>query len=156
MTTYLDYADRVVDVAAFRGQKEQGDTQLSMTLVDDESGGEVCTGAQMLAQAWLLEFLKEQGTMAYDEDAGCPFMTAVRRGQLLTETDVFQQFNLSAAQVRQRMLASETVDDPDDERFVSATLDQVEVAPGSVSLYVTVLTLAGTSRKVILPIPLTV
>lgn len=152
MTTYLDYSGRTVDVAAFRGQRETGEALLDQTLVDQESGGEVCTGAQMTAQAWLLQFMREQGSAPYGED-GCGFLTALKRGRMLTELDVFQQFNLAAAKIRSTMVAAETAADPLDERFAAARLDRATIAPGSLTLYVTVTTLAGDARPVILPIP---
>lgn len=155
MTTYLDYVGRTIDVLAFRGQKLQGEATLSMDLADDESGGEVCTGSQMVAQAWLLEFLREEGSAPYS-DNGCGFMTAVRQGRLLTETDVFQQFNLAAATVRRNLIRAESPDDPADERFADARLTNVVVSPGMVQLRVTIRTQAGTERKVILPLPLTI
>lgn len=156
MTTYLDYAGRTVDVLAFRGQTAQGEARLAQSLADDESGGEVCAGAQMVAQAWALQFLTEQGSVAYAPTAGGSFMVAARQGRLLTETDVFQQFNLAAAQVRRTLRAAEAPADPADERFESAALTRVAIAPGSVSLYVTVRTAAGTERQVVLPLPLVV
>lgn len=156
MSTYLDYQDRTVDVLAFRGQKEQGEALLSMSLVDDASGGEICTGAQMVAQLWLLEFMKELGSVEYDAEAGCSFMIALRQGRLASELDVFQQFNLSSAQVRRSLRGDELPEDPADERFESATLTRVEIAPGSIVLYVTVRTAAGTSRQAILPLSITV
>lgn len=153
MTTYLDYNGRTVDVAAFRGQKETGEALLDQSLVDPGSGGEVCTGAQMTAQAWLLQFMREEGSAPYTDD-GCGFFTALKRGRMLTELDVFQQFNLAAAKIRAKMRAAETADDPLDERFASATLNRAVVSPGALTLYVTVATLAGSARKVILPLPL--
>ncbi len=156
MSTYLDYVGRTVDVLAFRGQKAEGETLLDMALVDEASGGEICTGAQMVAQAWLLEFMKEGGSVPYSPDEGCPFMTAARQGRLLTETDVYQQFNLSAAPIRRNLVNAEATTDPADERFAEARLTGVTVFPGIVQLAVTVVTRAGSARKVILPLSLTV
>lgn len=154
-TTYLDYAGRVTDVAAFRGQRETGDVLLDQSLADDASDGEVCTGAQMTAQAWLVEFMTEEGSVAGAPDVGCGFMAAARRGDLRTELDVYQQFGLSASKVRRRMGATDRPDAPADEQFSDAVLQAVAIAPGAVSLTVAVATKAGTSRKVILPLPLT-
>jgi hypothetical protein len=154
-TTYLDYQGRTVDVLALRGQRPSGDTLLSMSLTDEESGGEVCTGATAVAQAFVLQFMREQGSAPYNDD-GCPFMTAARQGRILTETDVFQLFNLSAALVQRNMVNRELATDPDDERFSDAKLDAVTIVPGAVTMHITVTTKAGTSRKVIMPMPLVV
>ena len=152
MSTYLDYDGRVYDVLAFRGATEGGVARLDQSLVDDESGGEVCTGAQMVAQAWLTEFMTEQGSVGYAPEAGCPFMTALKQGRMRAETDVFQYFNLSSAGVRRNLLSAEDGTEPAEDRFSKAVLNAVTVSPGYVTLNVSVSTLAGTSRKVILPI----
>ncbi len=155
MTTYLDYIDRTVDVSAYYGQREAGDTLVVGSLIGPDDGGTVCTGALMVAQAWLLRFARETDSSPYDR-GGSGFMTALRRGQLRTELDVYQEFNLAAAGVRGEMLAAESGDEPDDERFASATLNGVTVAPDGVTMRVTILTQAGTSRAVILPLPIVV
>jgi hypothetical protein len=153
VSTYLDYQNRIVDVLAFRGQAPAGDVLLDQSLADEAVDGEVCTGAQMTAQAWLVEFMTEAGSVAHDPDAGCAFMTAARQGRLLTELDVYQAFALAAARLRRRMAATDRADAPADERFADAELTAVAVTPGAAVLTVTVTTQAGTSREVILPLP---
>lgn len=155
MSTYLDYLDRTVDVSAFQGASLDGDVRLEQSLIGDE-GGLIVTGIQKLAQRWALEFLTEEGSIRYDPDRGCPFVGAVRRGELLTELDVFQAFALSAPIFERNLQNEETDADPDDERFRQADLLSVVVSPTLLIIRVKITSRAGTSRAAILPISMTI
>ncbi len=150
--TYLDYVGRIVDVLAFRSSGLPGSTQLQMSILDGESGGEVCTGIQKLAQAWLLEFMTEAGSVAYHPERGCSFMSVFRGGGLLSELDVFQQFNLAAPAIQRNLLNAETEDTAIDERFADAKLVRVTVTADQAVMNVTITSRAGTERSIILPL----
>lgn len=152
MSTVADYAGRVYDVAAFRGQKPSGDALLDQSLLDAESGGEICTGVQKVAQWFLIELLTVRGSVAYDPDRGTTFMQELLRGQLRSELDVHQAFSFAVGAIRMRAARLARASDPDDERFSGATLNSVLIGPGYVTLRIAVTTAAGAARKVILPI----
>ena len=82
-------------------------------------------------------------------------MTQFRQGYLRTETDVFIAFNLALNDIELNLTDEELDTDPDDERYASATLDSVTIADGTVILHVTLRSLAGTAREVILPVATT-
>lgn len=161
MSTAVDYIGRRFDVLSMRGVTERGEVRLNQSLFDASSktifdavhGGEVCTGVQKLAQRWALEFLTEKGTMGFHlKNRGSEFIKWYRSGRLRTEFDVQAYFNFAAQQVRSNLVNEEPDDMPADERLGLANLDSLSIAAGYLSLHVTVTSVAGTSRKVILPI----
>lgn len=153
MSTYLDYIGRTVDVSVFRSAVVNGD--LSMSLFGDD-GGQVCAGIQKLAQRWLMEFGTDVGSMPYEPNRGGNFFRLASSGQLLTELDVYQAFNLDADNHRRYLINEETDDDPDDEKFLDAELTGIALSPGVMSLQVTLTSRAGLSRPILLPIPLAI
>lgn len=146
------YAGRQYDVLALRGATAVGSTELSQSLFDEQSNGEICVGIQKLAQRWVMEFLTELGSMRFLPNRGCRFVTDLRRGRLRRQVDVVTSFGFSAFTIAANLQQEETTDMPDDERFDKAELLDITVAQDSISLSVNVLSLAGTSRAVILPI----
>lgn len=152
MTSITDYLGRTVDLLAFQGQQPAGVVLLTASLAQEGQGGEICTGVQKLMQRWLLEFLTEQGSMTYLTARGCGFMAALRAGQLRTLVDVEQAFFLSAKQIESNLRAEETPALPPDEAYGGVDLNSVTLDSDRVAMNITLLSLAGTSRKVILPI----
>lgn len=153
MTTAADYANRSFDLLAFSGGESQGDQLLSQTLFSTSSSGEICTGAQKLAQRWMLEFLTIKGSMPFHLAArGSDFMRWLRQGYIRTEFDIQAYFNFAAQQVRINLLNDETTDVPDDERINKANLLSFAITPGFLELQIQVVSIAGDSREVILPI----
>lgn len=156
MTTALDYLNRKFDVLAFRGAEPRGEVQLNQSLFGADVGGEVCTGAQKLAQRWALEFLTVRGSMGFHlADRGSDFLSWARQGRLRTEYDVQAYFNFAAQQVRISLLNEETESMNPEERLRRATLLRIVLFGDSLELYVNITSLAGDTRQVILPIPLT-
>lgn len=150
MSTLADYAGRTYDVCAFRGQAERGEVLLAQSLLAD--GGAICTGAAKAAQRYVVEFMTERGSMPYRPSRGCDFMTKLRLGYLRHESDVFAAFALASSDALDNLAEDEGDDTPDDERIASATLAEVRIYPGFCSLKVSLATVAGPDRAVILPI----
>jgi|JI9StandDraft_2_1071091.scaffolds.fasta_scaffold50658_4 hypothetical protein len=156
MSTAINYLNRRFDVLAMQGAQPRGDVLLSQTLFGQANGGQVCTGAQKLAQRWTLEFLTIRGSMPYHMSTrGSDFMTWVRSGRLRSEFDVRAYFNFAAQQVKKN-LVNEEIDAMDpEERLQRATLVQIQLFQDSLALSVDIVSLAGTTRQVILPINIT-
>lgn len=150
MSTVADYIGRTYDVLAFRGADATKQVELSQTLADE--GGEICTGIQKLAQKWLLEMLTMQGSMPFLPTRGTTFLTAAFQGRLQTELDVRTAFALAAADIKDNLSKDYTDNTPDDERLESSTLLSVTINPDGLAISVRLLSLAGTTRAVILPI----
>jgi len=147
-----DYANRKYDYLAFRNVAPRGDRQLGMFLYDDNDNGQICVGAQKLAQRWALEFLTETGSMPGLPDRGCTFMTRARQGRLRTQADVIAAFNTSGLAITRNLRNEEYADMPLDEQFRSADLLSVAVLPGYTELHVMITSRAETTRSLILPI----
>ena len=151
-----DYQGRVVDVMAFQGADPFGKFSLDPALISSTSGGFLCTGIQKLAQRWILEFLTEKGSLRYLPLRGCTFLTAARAGNLTTELDVFQAFLLSKNAMENNLFNEETGLEPADERYNSCSLNSVVISQDTVTLNFTIVSRAGSSRKIIIPIDTTI
>lgn len=147
-----DYAGRRYDVLALRGAQAQGEVRLDMSLFDEQTYGEICVGMQKLAQRYTLEFLTETGSMPFRSDRGSQFMRDFRLGRLRSEADVLTSFEFSNMDVKARLQAEEDDTWPDDERFAQAVLSKIIVTEPTLALYVSIVSLAGLDRKIILPI----
>lgn len=146
------YVGRLVDLLAFQGQQPSGDTLLSQELLADNRGGEICTGVQKLAQRWLLEFLTVTGSLLYLPLRGCDFVGQLRQGQLRTTLDVQQAFYLAVQQIQVNLLAEDSMTSAPDEVLGSVALDGVVISGDALTITVTILSSAGTSAELILPI----
>jgi hypothetical protein len=146
---------RVYDVLGLQGAKPMGEVLLQQILFNDAAAGMLCTGIQKLAQRFVLELLTEAGSMLYLPARGTQFMIKFRAGYLRTETDVFIAFNLALNDLELSLAAEELATDSPDEVYASATLDSVAITNGAASLHVTLMSQAGTSREVIMPISTT-
>jgi hypothetical protein len=154
MSTIADYQGRKFDILAF--QPKSFSTELSQAVAGDSSGGLICVGVQKLAQRWVLEFLTPVGSIPYKTDRGSSFMPRLAAGEIRTDVDVSTFFYLAAAQVKPNLINEDALTDPDDEKFASVSLDNFSFAPGGkLVLQVSVYSVAGASRQVILPISVT-
>jgi hypothetical protein len=158
MSSVTDYLQRTVDLAAFHDQKGEGEGEVLLTqaLVTVGGSGKVTTGINKLAQRWLIEFMTEVGSLQYLPTRGTSFMTQARLGYLRTTVDTEQAFSLSAFEIKENLLAEAASDTPDDELIAGARLVSMTVRGDGIILVVELKSNAGTSRKVILPIPTTV
>lgn len=154
--TASQYVGRVYDILSLRGAVPRGRTVLSQTLFDVAAPGTVCTGVQKLAQRWALEFLTIRGSMGFHlQERGTDFMRIARQGAFRSELDVQTEYDFAAVQVRQNLLAEETPAMHAEDRFGTDDLQQILLGPDFLELSVTIISLAGDSRSVILPINIT-
>jgi hypothetical protein len=154
--TVKDYVGRTIDILAFQGAEVGRETLLTMALAQEGQGGEITTGIQKLAQRFLLEFLTESGSLMYEPNRGTRFMTELRLGRIRTTIDAEQQFFLAADIARINLVTEEPDDAPDDEKFGSIALDSLAVAGDKLTLHLTLVSVAGTTREIILPLKTTV
>lgn len=147
-----DYQGRKYDVLAFRGQPQLVMAPVNSTLFDSLSSGEICAGVQKLAQRWLLEFLTATGSMPYLPTRGCSFISRLRSGQIQTTLDLETDFNFATVDIANNLRAEEDDTMPDDERYKSATLLAATLLGDEASLTIQLTSLAGDTRKLILPL----
>lgn len=147
-----DYANRRYDFLALQNVSPDIETQLGLELFDKAGKSQICVGVQKLAQRWLLEFLTERGSMTGLPDRGCNFMTLVRQGRLRSQSDVTIAFSFAAYDVRTALAREEDDTWPADERISNAELLSVAFLPGYANLRVNIVSRAGTTRAIILPV----
>lgn len=159
-----DYANRKYDYLGLQNTVGPGDRRLGLELFNKETSGKLTTGAQKLAQRWLLEFMTETGSMPGLPTRGTNFMRTARTGGFRTPVNVRTAFALADMLVKKNLVAEETTDMPRDERFKSAEITNVAILPGFdvsqksgttavfLTLGVKITSLAGDSREVVLPI----
>lgn len=117
-------------------------------------GPALVTGVVKLGQRWLLEFLTEAGSLPLLPRRGCSFLLALRRGQLATEADIFNRFQVAAGEVEANLAADEREDDPPDERYQSARLVQLLAHQNYLALDVALTSQAGSGRLLRAPVAL--
>jgi hypothetical protein len=110
-------------------------------------------------QSFALLFLTEQGSVPAQPDQGTEFVSGMRAQRIQDEADVLSEFTLAKELVRQQLaLAANEADLPDDEILDDAVLESFNLdgLSSTISLYVNVVSLAGESREVVLPVPIAI
>lgn len=154
MTT-VDYTGRIIDLFIFADAKLAGDQQIFLSLLG-ETGGKITTGIQKMAQTFAILFLTEKGSVLYYPDLGSDFVTNVRYGRIRDESDVQSLFALAAGDVlRSMQLEAANASLPSDESLASVTLNsfKLDKEASLLSLFVKLLSAAGESRDIVLPVP---
>jgi hypothetical protein len=146
------YIGRTVDLLAFDGARATGDTRMISALVLPGQSGALITGIAKLAQRFLIELLTEQGSLTYQPERGTMFLTRIRAGIVHTSQDLFSEFTSAEATLRNNLLLEETNDDPDDERYSSASLISASLFGDQATLTIRVTSRLGESRQVIYPL----
>lgn len=159
-----DYVNRKYDYLALQNTTGPGSRRIGLELFNEMNSGQITTGAQKLAQRWLLEFLTETGSMPGLPDRGSNFMRAARSGGFRTPFNVRTEFAMADLTIRKKLQADETDNTPDDERFAAAEITNVAVLPGAdvsqksgttavfLTLGVKITSRAGDAREIVLPI----
>jgi hypothetical protein len=151
MSTTTVYGSRKFDVLAWNGDTANGG------MFDASSTGKVVAGIWKLVQRFLITFLHEPGSMkysywGYDNDVGTSFIQQLRSGAIRTDAGVYSMFALAETEARHQLLAEETDDDPDDERYKKAELKRVVISNDTIDLTVQITSLESTVT-VVVPIP---
>ncbi len=151
-----EYKGRRYDVLALQGAKPRGEALLQQQLFSEVSYGEICTGIQKLSQRFVMEFCTISGSMPFARDRGCRFMREFYNGRLRTEGQIRTVFGFSEVEIGRNLRAEEDDTMPDDERYDFAELLGVAIVPNLIRIDIGVVSLAGSNRSVILPLPYTV
>ena len=153
-STVADYKDRLADMLAFRGVfPQQGREQLlAQELVKPGDGGVLIAGIEKLAQKVLLILLTKVGSRQYSPTEGTAFMREAERGIWRSTADVESSFYSARLDIARQCQASESDDDPADERWAGLELLGVTFSPGFVGIRVYLTSQAGTSYTFITPV----
>lgn len=147
-----NYDNRVYDFLALQNVQASGEQLLGLELFTPTNSGQICAGVQKLAQRWLLEFLTENGSMPGRPDRGTRFMRLVRQGRLRTTPAIAAEFSFAAYEARINLQNEENATWPDDERLGDVRLTSLAFLPGYAKLYIQIVSRAGETRDVLLPI----
>jgi hypothetical protein len=159
-----DYATRKYDYLGLQNTAGTGDRRLGLELFNKDTSGQITTGAQKLAQRWLLEFMTERGSMPGLPLRGSSFMRTARTGGFRTPMSVRTEFAVADLTIKNNLRAEETAAMPLDERFASAEITNVAILPGFdvsqksgttaafLTLGVKITSRAGDAREIVLPI----
>jgi hypothetical protein len=111
-------------------------------------------GVQKLAQRVIRALCKRRDSAPYLVDDGCNFMLDALSGAWRTTADVAASFHDAKLDVRRQLVADETDDDPDDERYGDLLLRGVGLTDGQVTLRLELRTRAQTSLTFLTPLPI--
>ena len=150
--TIDQYIGRTVDHAMYYGMRPERDTQLTQALVLDNEQGALVTGIQKLVQRFALELFTELGSLTYLPQRGTTFMIEARAGYWRHTADVESSFYAALFDVKRNLITEEQETDPDDERFLDATLISVTLVGDYVTMRVKLDSRAERSREIIFPI----
>ena len=124
-----------VDIALY--QPEAPGTPYTPAIATLTSSGRRLSGAEKLAQRFLLELTTEKGSMTFSPTRGCNFLSVLRAGGIVRhEGDILTVFYSSLLDITNNLTAEELDTDPDDERFSSAELARIEINTGNITLQV--------------------
>lgn len=145
-----DFQGRTFDLAAV--QLKLGQTYTPMELFGTDAAGQVYTGILRLVQSWVMRLLTIQGSMPYAEDEGCSFLADAVEGKWLDEESVRESFDLAVADI-QEQFEQEQEDLSEDEQLDYVELLDVQIdEERNVRLSVQIVSKAGESREVVLPL----
>ena len=149
----IDFTGRTVDLLIFQGVAPFGDN-LVRRGYGGETGGQLVTGIQKVAQTFAMLFLTQQGTVPRDLEKGTSFLQAMRSGAIQNETDLVAEFGEAVALLQQQLINAESAELPLDEQFASAelvdfTIDRLQ---SSISLDINIRSVAGDELEFFLPV----
>jgi hypothetical protein len=132
-----------------------GSTTMIPTLVTDTIQGRLITGAEKLAQRFLIEFTTDTGSMPFNTERGSNFLQLVRSGSVYSELDITSAFYVAMLNVASRLQGEEGVNDSAEERFGAAELSSIVVNVGSITMSVRVYNRANQVVSVKFPVVFT-
>ncbi len=137
------------DVLAFQSN---ANAAASQNIIEDGNNGVLVTGPKKLAQRFILELMTEKGSITYRPTRGTYFVTEAKAAQLNNEIDVYTSFSLALLDMSNNLIGEESVNDPSNERYKNAEIQSISVRPGSITIGVKVVSLAGTFTNISIPL----
>lgn len=142
---------RTYDVVAFQ-------LPANIALPDDQrlweldGTGRAVTGIMKLAQRVLLELLTVRGSRPFQQDTGTSLLAFIRQGIIRNEIDAHTYFQYAVTELQQNLLLTQQDTDPDDEVFASLNVISLTFTPLQLSYRLKLLSRAGDSRELNLPV----
>lgn len=150
-----NYTGRTMDISIM--QKPDA------TLIDAQnvailigSTGRFCSGIQKLVQRYMILLMTAVGSQEDFPDDGTDFLPKLQNGiGVVDRLAATQTFELASYAVVNQLkeYQSKLFDQPQDEKIVSATLQNITMHGGRVSLDIRITTEAGNSAVFLIPLP---
>lgn len=139
------------DVAAFQGTGSSAIPVLQ-DLWGPDGDGRLVSGILKLAQRFLLELLTIQGSMPFNQSRGSSLLMFVRQGQIRSEIDANVLFRYCVSQVQTNLVLDQLPTDDPSELYQSVTVNSVTFSPSRLVYSLTLVSQAGTTRVLVLPL----
>lgn len=85
-------------------------------------------GLEKLAQKFMIELLTSKGSVAFNTNRGCKFLSTLHSKNMYSEFDVRMAFATALVDIRFNLKASESTTTPSTEKFQTASLQRILVA----------------------------
>lgn len=115
-----------------------------------------CSGVQKLVQRYMIALLTQIGSQPGYPNFGTGLLAKLHNSGGLTKTAVGHIFNFANANVVAAFREYQTANPSNfkDEQLNTATLNNVSVGQGNISLNINILTVSGTNVVFVVPIPI--
>lgn len=129
------------------------DGLIDYVMLDKDGKSNAITGVLKATQKFAMLFLTEQGSIPEDLDRGTSFIAELRFGGVRSEFDLLSAFTQAVAEAMNYLDRRQADEDiPDDETIVDAQLVDYTLEAPNVFLFITVVTAAGDSRVIQVPV----
>ena len=126
---------------------------IDYVMVDEDGKSDAITGPLKATQKFATLFLTELGSVPEDPDQGTSFIAELRFGGVRSEFDLLSAFTQAVAEAMNYFDQRQADEDlPDDETIVDAQLTDYTLEAPNVFLFITVITAAGDSRTIQVPV----
>jgi hypothetical protein len=116
--------------------------------------GAYAVGPQKLAQNFIAELMTLSGSVRFDPGYGCPFVSEIRSRNANTINDIRSAIHSNVTQVVANMRRREIGDEPEDEMIAQVVLVNLIQELDGVTVFLRVISEAGTSANIQLPLDL--
>jgi len=128
------------------------DGQVTQSLADETTSGEVVDGATKLAQKFFILLLTRKGSVPYLPNQGTNFLNRFSSGMISNEADLFVNFAAAMVDLGPQLRNEQTLNDPPDEKYVRAVVEQIFISPDQVEMRIRIDSEEGTGITILLPL----
>jgi len=128
------------------------DGQITQSLADETTSGEVVSGATKLAQKFFILLLTRKGSVPYLPNQGTNFLNRFSSGMISNEADLFVNFAAAMVDIGPQLRNAQAVDDQPDEKYVRAVAEQIFILPDQVEMRIRIDSEQGEGITVLLPL----
>lgn len=139
----------LIDIKAFHFQP---DGSVVQALANEVTSGETTESTEKLTQKFWILLMEQLGSVPYLPSQGSVFMNQFLTGQFSNDSDVFVNFTASLINIRPQLVNTETINDPPDEQYVGAAIQQIYILPDEINILAQINTQVGVGTTVMIPL----